>query len=140
MKISFLTIEDKKYPLSFSLYTAQEILKRYKKIDSLMYMLKDKNTSLDRKIDVLSVILSLMIYSGCQYYNAFKMQPYKSAPVDDKGRFIALNEEQIKLSIEPTEDKIKELVNAIESCIEMGKRQEIGTKPIKSNSKKKKKN
>ncbi len=138
MKIEFIELEDRKYPLTFSLSTSNEITKRYKNLHALQYMLKNEKTPLEKKVNVLCVVLAAMIYSGCQYYNAFKKQPYDRAPIDDEGKFIPLTAEQISLVLVPTEENINDLTSKIEKCFSSSSKKELsGT--VKKTTKKKKK-
>lgn len=139
MKIEFIDLEGKKYPLSFSLLVTEEIMKKYKSTDNLMYLLKDKKAPLNEKMDAVTTILSNMIYSGCEYYNSFHKQPYKNAPVRN-GKFIPLSNEQIKIAIDPMDGSFKDIIETIKRCISSSSQRKIGTKPKKTKSKKKKKN
>lgn len=136
MKIEFFELEDKRYPLAFSLNTANEITGRYRNLQALQYTLKSEKTPLSKKIDVLCNVLAAMMYSGCQYYNVFRKQPYEKAPIDDEGKFIPLTAEQITLVFEPTEKNIRNLTDKIEKCFCTSASKDLTAK-VKNNTKKK---
>lgn len=137
MKVEFYELEGKVYPLTFSLSTSNEIIKKYKNLNALQFMLKSEKTPLNKKVDVLCTVLESMIYSGCQYYNAFRKQPYDKAPINNDGKFIPLTAEQISLVFVPTEEKVNELSRKIQNCISNSSNKEI-TGRAKQNAKKKK--
>lgn len=136
MRVEFYELEGKIYPLTFSLSTSNEIIRKYKNIHALQLMLESEKAPLNKKIEVLCNVLESMIYSGCQYYNAFKKQPYNKAPIDEEGIFVPLNVEQISVSLVPTEENINELVKKIKNCISISNKKEIIGK-AKKNTKKK---
>lgn len=139
MKVEFIELEGKKYPLSFSLLVTEEIIKKYENVDNFMHLLKDKKAPLDKKMDAVTTILSNMIYSGCEYYNSFHKPPYKNAPIRN-GKFIPLNNEQVKIAIDPMDGSFRDIVETIKRCVSSASQRKIGTKPKKNKSKKKKKN
>lgn len=138
MKIEFIELEGKRYPLSFSLSTSSEITNRYKNLHALQYMLKSDKTPLSKKVDVLCVVIAAMMYSGCQYYNAFRKQPYDKAPIDDDGKFVPLTAEQVSLVLVPNEENIAYLTAKIESCFSSSSKRELSG--AVKNTKKKRKN
>lgn len=138
MKIEYMHIEGKKYPLSFSLATAEQIAEKYKNMNELQRKLKDENFPDSEKLDILCNVLAMMIYSGCCYFNAFHKPPYENAPYEDE-KFYYITSEQLKTCIPLNDNKIKEIINKIENCINSSGDKKISTRPkqISSNSKKK---
>lgn len=136
MKIEFYEIEGVKYPLSFSLAASEQLFKKYKNINKTFGLLKSKDCPVDKKMTIVCDILASLIYSGCQYYNAFHKEPYENAPFDN-GRFYYITAEQLKVSITPNESALKEIAVKVQRCIESSNKKELGTKPISNNSKKK---
>lgn len=138
MKISYLELEGKKYPLTFSLKTTQLITEKYKDMNAFAKLLDDPKVNLSKKLDVVADILESMMQSGCQFCNAFSYSPYPDAPFED-GKFISLSAEQIKLCIPLEEDIVKNIINAIKGCIATSNTKELGTQTKKSSKKKKNK-
>lgn len=136
MKIEFYEIEGVKYPLSFSLAASEQLFKRYKNINKTFSLLKSKDYPTDKKMAIVCDILASLIYSGCQYYNAFHKAPYENAPFEN-GRFYYITAEQLKVSIVPNEASLKEIAVKAQRCIESSNKKELGTKPIPIKSKKK---
>ena len=139
MNLEYIYIEGIKYPLSFSLVTAEQIAKKYRDLNVLERNLKDRNYPVDKKLNMLSDIIAMMIYSGVRYCNAYHLDPYKDAP-NTQGRFVYLTSEQVKVSLPLDENSIKGLTDKIQKCIRSGNVKKIGTKPfeISGHSKKKK--
>lgn len=138
MKLSYLELEGKKYPLTFSLKTTQLITDKYKDMTTFSKVLNDPKVGMSKKIDIVADVLESMMRSGCQFCNAFSYSPYPNAPFHD-GKFISLSAEQIKLCIPPEEQDIKNVINAINSCISTSNVKELGTQTKKSAKKKKNK-
>lgn len=138
MRIEFIEIEGKKYPLSFSLSASEQIMKKYNNPQKMVNILQNKNVNIHVKINIICNILESLIYSGCQYYNAFNKEKYENAPIKN-GKFIGLTCEQIKVSLPLDEEYIENLTSKIKKCIESSNTKQLGTKPIKNNSKKKRK-
>lgn len=138
MKLSYLELEGKKYPLTFSLKTTQLITDKYKDMANFAKVLNDPKVGMSKKIDIVADVLESMMCSGCQFCNAFSYSPYPNAPFHD-GKFISLSAEQIKLCIPPEEQAIKNVINAINSCISTSNVKELGTQTKKSAKKKKNK-
>lgn len=129
MNLEYIYIEGIKYPLSFSLVTAEQIAKKYRDLNVLERNLKDRNYPVDKKLNMLSDIIAMMIYSGVRYCNAYHLDPYKDAPYT-QGRFFYLTSEQVKVSLPLDENSIKGLTDKIQKCIRSGNVKKIGTKTI----------
>ena len=138
MRIEFIYIEGKKYPLSFSLAASEKLLQDQKDLKNLSKILKDKNTPMHKKIDILCDILASLIYSGCQYYNAFNIAPYKDAPFFNE-KFNPISSEQIKVVLNPDSETLEMITKKITSCMQVSNKKKINTK-IPTNAKKKQKN
>lgn len=127
MRISFLEIEGRKYPLCFSLATSEMITEKYKNIKMMSRNLNDKNFPLSRKIDMVCDILSALMKSGCDYYNILNKSIYDNAPTDQNGKLVALKKEQLKYCIGMDEESINNIVKKVNECIANGQRKNIGT-------------
>lgn len=138
MRIEFLEIGGRKYPLSFSLATAERITSKYKNVEQLMRILQDKNVSDFNKLHIVCEVLSAMMYSGAEYYNALKMQPFEGAHIED-GKFKYLSPSQLSFVLDMNEDVIKEVTEKVKRCCDVGNQKEIHTKAVGSSAKKKKK-
>ena len=57
MNLEYIYIEGIKYPLSFSLVTAEQIAKKYRDLNVLERNLKDRNYPVDKKLNMLSDII-----------------------------------------------------------------------------------
>lgn len=127
MRVSFLEIEGRKYPLCFSLATSEIITEKYKNIEMMSRNLNDKNFPLSRKIDMVCDILSVLMKSGCDYYNILNKSTYDNAPTDRNGKLVALKKEQLKYCIGIDEESINNIVKKVNECIATGQRKNIGT-------------
>lgn len=136
MKIEFIYLEGKKYPLSFSLAASEQLARKHSDFRSFSKILKDKKVPANKKMDCLCDILASLIYSGCQYYNAFNIEPYKDAPVVN-GKYRYITSEQLKTVINPSD--LSEIMDKISKCVENSNKKKIGTKPIEMKPKKNKK-
>lgn len=134
MRIEFIYLEGKKYPLSFSLAASEKLAQKHNDFSSFSKILKDKKVPINKKMDCLCDILASLIYSGCQYYNAFNIEPYKDAPFVN-GRYHYISSEQLKTVINPSD--LSEILDKISKSIENSNKKKIGTKPSEINSKKK---
>lgn len=133
MKIEFIYLEGKKYPLSFSLAASEQLARKHNDFSGFSKILKDKKVPVNKKMDCLCDILASLIYSGCQYYNAFNIEPYKDAPIIN-GKYHYINSEQLKTVINPAD--LSEILDKISKCVESSNKKKIGTKALQINSKK----
>lgn len=136
MKIEFYELEGKKYPLSFSLATTEKIAQKYKDLSKLSGMLKNEKISNYEKIAIVSEILSAMMYSGAQYYNAFNKEPFEGADYKD-GKFRYLTAEQLKCVIPCSEKEITDLAGKIQRCYASSNDKDIHARSVQNRSKKK---
>lgn len=135
MRITPINLEDKIYPLNFSLAVSCMIHDEYGSMDKIEKIVEDKDAPISQKVDILCDVLSAMITSGCQYYNVFNKKPYNKAPVKN-GEFVPLTSEQLKYCISPDEKTLKYIMDRINLCVNESQNRDLGTKPHKNSKKK----
>lgn len=114
-RVVYITINDYDYPMVFSMATINLV----KKNDGLLDM------------------LYAMIQSGCEYMNAYHLNPAdKNLKISPNGKILPISYRELAFETIPTQGFLKEVSDKISECTMVGKDKEIEA-VVKSNSKKK---
>lgn len=133
MRISYFWLNNKKYPMSFSLGASKDLTEQYGSAEAVQKIIKDKKTPDGQKIVVLCELIAIMTKQGCDYFNILGKTAYDKAPVDESGIFVAPTAQEVLTLAGPKD--IDGMKKAMFECLEAGQEKHVHTKPV---SKKKK--
>lgn len=124
-RLGYFEIADKRYPLSFSLGASKAIAQKFGSISVMGETLNNMQDMDERTIDDLTYIVSLLMKQGAAYKNVFEKDfPVpEDAPVDENGKYVALDQEQVEIGIGISD--AKELIGAIMEAMGKGTEREL---------------
>lgn len=116
-KLTYVNIQGKAYPMSFSLLATKVLTERHGDISKYFKRVEDAKDEL-AALDTLSELLEVMIMQGCAYKNNFEANvPRKqNDPVDENGKFIPLSKEAIEAGLELSD--LEYVSKKVKECIE----------------------
>ena len=118
LRVVFIKLGDKEYPLVNSLYVAERI----ERIDNM------------QSVKSLAVILEAMMYAGAKYLNIVG-SPNKNLNRNENGDIVPLSKEDISILLGVDEDTIRYISGKISECFAVSDKKQV---VAKSNAKKKK--
>ena len=130
-KITYLNIDGYDYPMSYSLFVSQALLRKYDKedLDNL-----EKNLNGAQSLDLLIFLLCQLINSGCEYMNLFRLYPTdKKFNLDENGKIYRLSEQELALCLDMSEDSMRYISNKIKECMNKSQTKDV-TAQVKSNN------
>lgn len=140
-KITFVKINGKNYPMSFSLGASKKLMQKYGSLDGLRRAIsaeeKDEAGEEDdvktEQLDVVMEILEILIAQGCGYKNFFEkdLPTPEGAPIVD-GKWMPITKEGMEYAVDVSD--MEELVLKIEQCISASSKKTVEGKATGKNA------
>ena len=124
-RVTFVEIVGRKYPLSFSLAAAKEIINRFGSLEKMESTMASMESVSEDAIDTVTTILEILIKQGCAYLNKFgkDLPKEKGAKYDEE--YKSLTKEEIEVGIDVFE--VDKAIEAIWLCMNQSGKKEIET-------------
>ena len=128
-RCTYIEIAGRSYPMTFSLGATKRIVAKYGSTEKMKKALNAKGEE-DKKLDLVTEMLELLISQGCAYKNYFEkdLPAPENAPIIN-GKWEPVPKEIIEIAIGITD--VDEIVEKISECINTGNKKEVESKPSK---------
>lgn len=128
-RCTYIEIAGRSYPMTFSLGATKRIVAKYGSTEKMKKALNAKGEE-DKKLDLVTEMLELLISQGCAYKNYFEkdLPVPENAPIIN-GKWEPVPKEIIEIAIGITD--VDEIVEKISECINTGNKKEVESKPGK---------
>lgn len=127
-KLTYMNIQGKVYPMSFSLMATKILTERHGDIQKYFSSLQNTEDTA-KNLEIVAELLEVMISQGCAYKNYFEKDVPRRAndAVDDTGKFIPLSKDAILCGLEI--DDVEYCVKKIQECMEKSNKRILNTVP-----------
>lgn len=117
-RCTYIEIAGRSYPMTFSLGATKRIVAKYGSTEKMKKALNAKGEE-DKKLDLVTEMLELLILQGCAYKNYFEkdLPAPENAPIIN-GKWEPVPKEIIEIAIGITD--VDEIVEKISECINTG--------------------
>lgn len=128
-RCTYIEIAGRSYPMTFSLGATKRIVAKYGSTEKMKKALNVKGEE-DKKLDLVTEMLELLISQGCAYKNYFEkdLPAPENAPIIN-GKWEPVPKEIIEIAIGITD--VDEMVKKISECINTGNKKEVEGKSNK---------
>lgn len=126
MQITYLWLNNQKYPMSFSLGASQEIAETYGSLSEVQERIKNGEMKDGESLEFMFDIVSILMTQGCEYFNLIHKRPEHSSPVDENGLFKPLTPREVGIVAGPQD--IQNMEKAILDCMKSGQEKKIQTR------------
>lgn len=122
-RCTYIEIAGRSYPMTFSLGATKRIVAKYGSTEKMKKALNAKGEE-DKKLDLVTEMLELLISQGCAYKNYFEkdLPAPENAPIIN-GKWEPVPKEIIEIAIGITD--VDEIVKKISECINTGNKKEV---------------
>ena len=110
VKISYMEIGGKQYPLRFGIGAAKAMSEKFGSMEMMLELMKDRSEN--EIFDTMIWLIEVLIRQGCAYKNIFEadLPIPDNAPVKE-GKYIPLTKEEIEVGLEISSvAQLKELI------------------------------